>query len=136
MLLVGWETVLILKFGFDNIDGVGRLHLGDSLARYWVHRPGVIAQRDSQLRQHMIIASSLTLPCPGSLPLHLYSTLWLMAFPVRVAIAHILISMMTGLTKAEVDSTGTNSRDIETSKLMTKREFCTDMKRLPKLGSK
>ena len=32
MLLVGWETVLILKFGFDNIDGVGRLHLGDSLA--------------------------------------------------------------------------------------------------------
>ena len=32
MLLVGWETVLVLKFGFNNIDGVGRLHLGDSLS--------------------------------------------------------------------------------------------------------
>ena len=83
----------------------------------------------------MIIASSLTLPCPGSLPLHLYLTLWLMAFPVRVAIAHISISMMTGLTKAKVDSTGTNSRDIETSKSTTKSEFHADTKRLPKLGS-
>ena len=65
-----------------------------------------------------------------SLPLHLYSTSQLMAFPVRVAIAHILISIMTGLMKAKVDSTGTNSRDIETSK------FHADTKRLPKLGSK
>ena len=83
----------------------------------------------------MIIVSSLTLPCPGSLPLHLYSTLWLMVFPVRVAIAHISISMMTGLTKVKVDSTGTNSRDIETSKSMTKCEFRADTKRLLKLGS-
>jgi hypothetical protein len=33
-LLVGWDALLVLDFGLDIVDGVGRLHLkGDSLAR-------------------------------------------------------------------------------------------------------
>lgn len=33
-LLVGWDALLVLDFGLDIVNGVGRLHLkGDSLAR-------------------------------------------------------------------------------------------------------
>ena len=45
-LLVGWDTLLVLDFRLDIVDGIGRLHLkGDSLAREGLDEAGSCQSR-------------------------------------------------------------------------------------------